>query len=154
MRPFSFFFLIIFSLHVLILFYIQVQKPIQKSSHKVLLVSSQSYKVTKPKTSKVQDTQNTNEAEQFSESLSEASLSDTPINPEYPRISRLKGEEGENLIRFKIDAQGKANDINIDQSSGFARLDQASLKAIQAAQFHVNTKPELWFELRFKFTLN
>jgi TonB family protein len=158
MKIYLLFLLVSFTLHGSVFFYFSVQTAKQESNHRVLLVSTKSYKNSATKAeAKAKEKSIGNEQEEVQgeevESTSNLPASDQPVQPQYPTLSRLKGEEGENLLRFKIDSVGKAYEISLLSSSGFERLDQASIKAIQEAQFHDNNKTDHSFELRFKFTL-
>ena len=55
--------------------------------------------------------------------------------PEYPRFSRIHGEEGTVVLSVKILADGKSGKIEIVSSSGFRRLDKAAVKAMGEARF-------------------
>lgn len=46
--------------------------------------------------------------------------------PLYPPLSRRLGEEGKVLLRVRVSAQGEALAVEINRSSGFARLDEAA----------------------------
>jgi len=50
------------------------------------------------------------------------------MRPEYPRGSRLRGEQGTVRIRVNVDATGRALDVAILESSGYAQLDNAAVK--------------------------
>lgn len=49
--------------------------------------------------------------------------------PAYPRISRLRGEEGVVTLSIEVLASGKAGKVEVVQSSGYRRLDEAARKA-------------------------
>ena len=49
--------------------------------------------------------------------------------PSYPAISQRLGEQGKVLLRVLIGKNGSALRGDIEQSSGFERLDQAALRA-------------------------
>jgi protein TonB len=55
--------------------------------------------------------------------------------PTYPSASRRLGEEG--LVRFRvlINEKGRAEQIDVQKSSGFPRLDEAGMQAIRRALF-------------------
>lgn len=55
--------------------------------------------------------------------------------PVYPGISRRNSEEGKVLLRVRVSAQGTALDVDIKQSSGFARLDEAAREAVNRWRF-------------------
>lgn len=58
-----------------------------------------------------------------------------PPRPDYPAQSRRAGEEGRVVLRVLIDELGHAERIVVQQSSGFARLDDAARDAVQQALF-------------------
>lgn len=83
-----------------------------------------------------------NEAEQ-SDRDSEQEVSQPEFNadyfrnppPRYPSISQRLKEQGEVLLRVKVDAKGEPLEIRLQQSSGFSRLDKAAQKAVNQWRF-------------------
>jgi protein TonB len=57
------------------------------------------------------------------------------FKPAYPRYSRAHGEEGSTVLSVEIHADGKLGNIEIIRSSGYRRLDQAAVRAIEKAGF-------------------
>lgn len=55
--------------------------------------------------------------------------------PTYPIASRRLKEQGKTLVRVLVSAQGNPEKVDIQQSSGSARLDDAALKAVMHALF-------------------
>lgn len=55
--------------------------------------------------------------------------------PQYPLISRRRGEEGTVLIKAFVDASGIASKVEIFKSSSFSLLDNAALEAIKKWRF-------------------
>jgi protein TonB len=55
--------------------------------------------------------------------------------PDYPALSVRKGEEGRVLMRVLVSAEGKAEDVQIEQSSGFDRLDNVAVAAVKKWRF-------------------
>lgn len=55
--------------------------------------------------------------------------------PSYPRMSRRLGEQGQIKLKVQVDAQGKPIIVQINQSSGFVRLDNAAVEAVQKWRF-------------------
>jgi periplasmic protein TonB len=54
----------------------------------------------------------------------------------YPRLSQRNGETGLVIVRAYVGSAGGApHSVQIDRSSGHARLDQAALAAVQKARF-------------------
>lgn len=77
--------------------------------------------------------------------------------PGYPRISRRNGEQGTVIVRVFISTQGTPEKAEVRTSSGFARLDQAALEAVQRWRFvpgRRNGTPEaMWFHIPVRFIL-
>jgi periplasmic protein TonB len=77
--------------------------------------------------------------------------------PPYPRISRRMGEQGTVIVRVFISVQGLPDKAEVRTSSGFARLDQAALDAVQRWRFvpgRRNGTPEaMWFNIPVRFVL-
>ena len=55
--------------------------------------------------------------------------------PRYPPMSRRLREEGLVMLRVLIDEKGHACSIEIESSSGYARLDDAAREAVSRAEF-------------------
>jgi len=55
--------------------------------------------------------------------------------PVYPAISRRLGEEGRVTLRVKVSTQGSPLSVDIKQSSGFVRLDDAARGAVERWKF-------------------
>ena len=63
--------------------------------------------------------------------------------PEYPRASRVAGEEGDVILSLKIDASGTVTDGEVSQSSGSRRLDRATLQALKKCRFEPATQNDV-----------
>jgi protein TonB len=55
--------------------------------------------------------------------------------PRYPLMSRKRREEGEVVLRVRVDAKGQPVTVNIQTSSGHSRLDRAASSAVQKWRF-------------------
>lgn len=55
--------------------------------------------------------------------------------PPYPPLSRRMGEAGRVVLRVQVRADGAADEVLIDLSSGSPRLDQAALDSVRRWQF-------------------
>lgn len=55
--------------------------------------------------------------------------------PVYPALSRRNGETGKVLLRVRVSGQGSALELEVKQSSGFARLDAAARDAVSQWRF-------------------
>ncbi|MBB5496581.1 energy transducer TonB [Paraburkholderia sp. MM5384-R2] len=53
--------------------------------------------------------------------------------PEYPALSRRRGESGTAYVHFVVGLTGKLENIELKKSSGFSRLDDAALAAVRAS---------------------
>lgn len=79
-------------------------------------------------------------------------------NKKYPLISKSKNEEGIVLLSFRIDKNGKIDNLKVLKSSGFEKLDEAAIKAVQKGMYK-NMPDELEDEyldiqVPIKFNLN
>ncbi|NIS09080.1 MAG: energy transducer TonB, partial [Candidatus Dadabacteria bacterium] len=61
----------------------------------------------------------------------------------YPKASKLKGEQGELLLIFTISSNGQLEDVKLLETSGFPRLDNEALRAIRVAAPYVPF-PKAW----------
>ena len=57
------------------------------------------------------------------------------VDPVYPPASRRAGEEGTVRLKVLVDTNGRASNVQVTQSSGFARLDQAAQEAVRKWRF-------------------
>jgi protein TonB len=58
-----------------------------------------------------------------------------PPAPKYPPESKRTGEEGLVILRVLINEAGRAAQVDVERSSGFARLDAAARTAVERALF-------------------
>jgi protein TonB len=63
------------------------------------------------------------------------------LNPEppYPLSARRRRQEGEVLLSVRVDATGRAESVEVLESSGFAALDAAALAAVERWEFEPGT---------------
>ena len=77
--------------------------------------------------------------------------------PPYPALSKRMGEQGKVLVRALIGTDGQAQDVQLAQSSGFERLDQAALKAARQWRYVPGKRDgvaqAMWFNIPFTFQL-
>ncbi|MDO9636083.1 MAG: energy transducer TonB, partial [Thiobacillus sp.] len=86
----------------------------------------------------------------------DAAYLDNP-RPPYPSVSRRMGEEGEVRLRVQVDPAGMAQQVDIHQSSGFPRLDQAAQDTVRQWRFVPARQGDLpvaaWVIVPIQFTL-
>lgn len=58
-----------------------------------------------------------------------------PPAPVYPKWSRRQGESGRVLVKVYVDEGGLPRSVQVVESSGHPRLDEAARAAVQAARF-------------------
>lgn len=77
--------------------------------------------------------------------------------PDYPSASRRLEEEGTVALKFLIDTDGKVLKTEVEKSSGYPRLDEASRNALSKCQFRPGTvdgKPEQsWVTIKYTWRL-
>lgn len=59
----------------------------------------------------------------------------TRVEPTYPPASRRASEEGTVRLKVLVDETGRPKDIQVAQSSGFSRLDEAAKQAVRRWKF-------------------
>ncbi|MFP4372354.1 MAG: energy transducer TonB, partial [Halanaerobium sp.] len=78
--------------------------------------------------------------------------------PGYPSNLRKRNIEGKVIITLRIDKEGKAHDLKINQSSGYDSFDQAALNAVSSWEFKAaekdGEKVEVIVNLPVSFKLN
>ena len=57
------------------------------------------------------------------------------FHPDYPRISKRRGEEGTVILTVQVLDNGSVGTADIVQSSGFRRLDEAAIKGALKTTF-------------------
>lgn len=60
--------------------------------------------------------------------------------PIYPALSLELGESGNVGLRVQVSADGKAQEVSLARSSGFARLDRAAIQAVKQWRFKPATR--------------
>lgn len=77
--------------------------------------------------------------------------------PPYPALSKRLGEQGKVVVRVLIGVDGTAQKAEIQQSSGFERLDQAALGTVLRWRYVPGKRggmPEaMWFNVPINFVL-
>lgn len=77
--------------------------------------------------------------------------------PAYPPMSRRMGEQGTVIVRALIDADGSAQQAEVQQSSGFERLDRAALETALKWRYvpgkRAGVAEAMWFKVPLRFVL-
>jgi protein TonB len=80
-----------------------------------------------------------------------------PPTPTYPTASRRLGESGTVVVRVFVDEAGLPRTVQVAQSSGFGRLDEAAVTAVQQTRFVPYTENGQatagWARIPFPFEL-
>jgi protein TonB len=78
-------------------------------------------------------------------------------SPVYPRPSRDMGEQGRVMLRVLVSTDGAAEKVEVDQSSGYERLDRSALDAVRKWKFvparQGNTPIAQWYRVPVQFSL-
>jgi protein TonB len=61
------------------------------------------------------------------------------VEPVYPATSRRLGEQGSVTLRVFVDTSGRPQQVLVDSSSGYARLDDAAVNAVRRWRFQPAT---------------
>lgn len=77
--------------------------------------------------------------------------------PLYPALSRRLNEQGIVVVRVLIDSNGKAEQAELVQTSGYSRLDNSALKTVTQWRFVPGTRNgvphAMWFNVPIHFVL-
>lgn len=78
--------------------------------------------------------------------------------PLYPLLSRKRKEQGTVWLLILVSKDGIVSELKLKSSSGFARLDDAAMRAVKLWRFQPARKQgqpiDYWYELPVKFSLN
>ena len=77
--------------------------------------------------------------------------------PAYPTLARKRGQEGTVILQVLVSRDGRVEDLMIDTSSNFARLDRAALIAVRKWSFEPGRRGEekeaMWVRVPVTFKL-
>lgn len=80
-----------------------------------------------------------------------------PAPPAYPPLAREQGEEGETIVRARLDRDGAPEEVLLHASSGHSMLDRAALAAVRRWLFEPgrrNGEPvTAWVQIPVRFAL-
>ncbi len=78
--------------------------------------------------------------------------------PTYPRMSRRMGEQGTVVLRVFINAEGRAEQADVRNSSGHSRLDEAALETVKRWRYvpgqRAGQAEGMWFNVPVRFLLD
>ena len=78
--------------------------------------------------------------------------------PAYPILARMRGYEGMVLLAVQVLTDGRAGEVRIKKSSGYALLDQSALNAVRAWRFEparkMDTPLVMTVDIPIRFSLN
>ena len=66
-------------------------------------------------------------------SYTKAVLEQVSSKVEYPKMAKMRHQEGAAVVAIQVDAKGAPVNATIEKSSGFESLDAAALAAVKAA---------------------
>ncbi len=117
----------------------KTNQDLKRDPDKAISASAQTVPQTLPR-----DTQQQSDKSQQQAALGGASQESKPRfgvrglpnpAPRYPHKSRAKGEQGKVVLRVVVNRKGRADEVTVVQSSGYARLDKAARKAVRKWKF-------------------
>ena len=109
---------------------LDAQKPSEFAPTKQVL-ESQPIEETSPSPAPVIDSEaNTTKIEPFSQADISASYAHNP-KPDYPTIAKIRGWQGEVLLRVHVSEQGISDLVEVQRSSGFDALDESAIEAVK-----------------------
>ena len=78
--------------------------------------------------------------------------------PVYPGLARKRGQQGTVILQVLVNREGRVEDLKIDVSSKFPRLDRAAIKAVKKWMFEPGRrdveKVVMWVKVPVTFKLN
>jgi len=82
----------------------------------------------------------------------------TNPSPQYPDVSRERGDEGTVILRVRVDKEGRPTDIRVRESSGYDRLDDEAVDTVKRWRFtpaeHAGVKIRSTVLIPIRFRLN
>ena len=77
--------------------------------------------------------------------------------PSYPGLARKRGQQGTVILQVLVNEQGRVEDLEIENSSGFGLLDRAALSAVRKWDFKPGRQGEeriaMWVRVPVTFKL-
>ncbi len=57
------------------------------------------------------------------------------VKPRYPESARRRGIEGTVLLKMRITAQGRVEDVQVVRSAGYPEMDESAIEAVRRWRF-------------------
>jgi protein TonB len=77
--------------------------------------------------------------------------------PKYPRVARQRGWQGTTVLRVQVLPDGRADAVQVAQTSGYRVLDEASTDTVRQWRFHParfgDAPVSSWVEIHIRFQL-
>jgi TonB family protein len=89
----------------------------------------------------------------FEKGVASVLAGDTEIRPRYPFGSRIRGEQGIVTLAVTIGRPGRAEKIEVVDSSGHCALDRSAMDAVRKAQFTGDRNSPCQTRFTFRFEL-
>ena len=108
---------------------IDAQKPSDFAPTKQIF-EPESFKTIAPLPATIESESTTTKIKSFIQADISASYAHNPI-PDYPIIAKIRGWQGEVLLRVKVSEQGISDLVEVQRSSGYDVLDESAIEAVQ-----------------------
>jgi protein TonB len=73
--------------------------------------------------------------------------------PDYPIRWQNEGDSGSVVVAFLVGADGRVVDSKIVQSSGYVRVDRASVRAVERCKFAAAPAGQAWSKVRYSWVM-
>lgn len=73
--------------------------------------------------------------------------------PDYPIRWQNEGEGGSVVVAFLVGADGRVLESKLVQSSGYVRLDRASVRAVERCRFAAAPASPAWSKVRYSWVM-
>jgi protein TonB len=70
--------------------------------------------------------------------------------PPYPGLARKRGQEGTVILRVLVNSEGRVDDLEIENSSGFGLLDRAAVSSVRKWSFEPGRRGKVKISMRVR----
>ncbi len=70
--------------------------------------------------------------------------------PPYPRLARKRGQQGTVILGVLVNREGRVDDLQVEESSGYGLLDRAALKAVRKWRFEPGRRGDVKVTMRVR----